>query len=119
MSFSQTKALKPEQSIDIYRKTLSRHKNLIQTNTYAKELEKKYNKFRHKTNQKHQCSHKVPKTPHLWPIYSNVFTEVLRSKLNSVLKVCTPKAYTRPSTREARKTLPHSIKSPIKPGKLF
>lgn len=99
----------PESPIDIYRKTLSRHKHLIQSNKYAQELEKKYNKFRHKTNQEKESNTKVPKTPHLWPIHSNVFTEVLRSKLNSVLKTNTPKSQTRPVTRIKYKSLPRSM----------
>ncbi|OMJ69638.1 hypothetical protein SteCoe_32592 [Stentor coeruleus] len=101
----------PESPTDIYRKTLSRHKHLIQSNKYAQELEKKYNKFRHKTHQEKEPNSKIPKAPHLWPIHSNVFTQVLRSKLNSVLKTNTPKSQTRPVTRIKYKSLPRSMNS--------
>lgn len=99
MSIFQTVGLKPESPIEIYRKTLSRQKHLIQSNKYAQELETKYNKFRHKTHQNPSKSPKTPKNPHIWPIHSNVFTEVLRNKLSTVLKLSTPKAQTRLPTR--------------------
>lgn len=87
-----------ESPIAVYQKTLSRHKQLIQTNKYAQELEKQYNKFRHKS-QKEQVKTHQKATPHVWPINSLIFTEVLRVKLDTVLKSATPKASTRPSTR--------------------
>lgn len=102
---------KVETPIEVYRKTLSRHKQLIQNNKYAQELEKKYNKFRHKSQQESVSINKVHKTPHLWPIHSTVFTQVLRNKLNSVLKVQTPKASTRPVTRIKKKLAHRSLNS--------
>jgi hypothetical protein len=88
--------------IEIYQQTLLRHKEVIQKNKYAQELEKKYNKFTHKIKSSADRPNRFNKAPHFWPIYSNVFTEVLRSKLSSVLKPQTPKASTRPNTRETK-----------------
>lgn len=85
--------------MEIYRKTLIRHKGIIINNKYAQELEKKYNRFRHKSQQEKNIGTKVSRTPHVWPIHSNVFTKVLRTKLNTVLTTKTAKSATRPSTR--------------------
>lgn len=85
--------------VEIYRKTLSRQKELIKNNLYAQELEKKYNKFRFKS-QENSKQKKVKKIQNFWPIHSVVFTQVLRCKLNSVLtSSTTPKALSKPGTR--------------------
>ena len=80
-------------------KTLSRHKQLIKNNKYAQELEKRYNKFRYKSQQEKIGTQRLEQIPHQWPIHSEVFTQVLRNKLDTVLKSGTPKSNTRPSTR--------------------
>ena len=100
-----------ESPIAVYQKTLSRHKHLIQSNRYAQELEKKYNKYRHKSQQESSPVHRSAAVPHLWPIHSIVFTEVLRNKLDTVLKSSTPKSSTRPSTRLRFTTPKNSLNS--------
>src|SRR5574343_137231 len=85
--------------IEIYRKTLSRQKEIIKTNFYAQELEKKYNKSHHKTHQPCKPSNLNANNLNFWPIHSSVFTQVLRSKLSNVLKSSTPKSRSKPSTR--------------------
>lgn len=84
--------------MEIYRKTLSRQKEIIKNNFYAHELEKKYNKFRIKSLENTKKT-KVVKRQNFWPIHSVVFTQVLRCKLNNVLCSKTPKASSKPTTR--------------------
>lgn len=84
--------------IEIYRKTLSRQKEIIKNNFYAHELEKKYNKFRIKSLENTKKM-KTVKRQNFWPIHSVVFTQVLRCKLNNVLCNQTTKAASKPSTR--------------------
>ena len=90
--------------VEIYRKTLSRQKEIIMNNCYAQELEKKYNKFRFKS-QEPPKQPRLKKIQNFWPIHSTVFTQVLRCKLNSVLTSSrTPKAASKHITRiESRK----------------
>ena len=85
--------------IEIYRKTLSRQKELIKTNFYAQELEKKYNKSHHKKQEPSKPGQPTKQSLNFWPIHSSVFTQVLRSKLSHVLKSSTPKSRSKPSTR--------------------
>jgi superoxide dismutase len=89
----------PLSPMEIYRKTLSRQKEIIKTNFYAQELEKKYNKFRYKSQESTKRAMKIKKNQNFWPIQSSVFTQVLRSKLSNVLKTSTPKARSKPTTR--------------------
>lgn len=66
-----------------YHATLNNHKELIKTNKYARELEQKYHKVKHQSFKDplrltHSFAHN--KNP-IWPIDSQAFTNILRSKL--------------------------------------
>jgi len=66
-----------------YHATLNNHKELIKNNKYARELEQRYHKVHHQSfkdplRQTHsQSNNKSP----VWPIDSQAFTNILRSKL--------------------------------------
>lgn len=68
-----------------YKKVLTAQKNLIKNNKYVRELEEKY----HKSNRKivkpdmKKTIEKNPKA-HFWPVDSQMFTKVLKSRLNMV-----------------------------------
>ena len=75
----------PKKYNEAYSFTLSRHKELIKKNIYAKELEVKYHKIRHHTFKAPKISqNKSFEEKPLWPIESSAFTEVLKSKLSSI-----------------------------------
>lgn len=109
---------KQETPIEIYRKTLSRHHKVIQNNVYAQELEKKYNKFRYKTLNRSKQTPTPSKAFQQWPIDSIIFTSVLRSRLNTVLKSTTPKSVTRPNTKSNPKR-PIKFKRIAKPKDFY
>lgn len=66
-----------------YHETLNNHKELIKNNRYARELEQRYHKVKHQSFKDpfrltHSFAH--TKSP-VWPIDSQAFTNILRSKL--------------------------------------
>ena len=64
MNTLQSTIVKEESPIEVYRKTLSRHKQLIKNNKYAQELEKRYNKFRYKSQQEKIGTQRLEQIPH-------------------------------------------------------
>ena len=66
-----------------YKQILNNQKDLIKNNRYARELEEKY----HRTNRKYLKSSISKKSSdniqiHNWPVESNMFTKVLKSRLD-------------------------------------
>ena len=77
--------------IEAYTSTLNQQKKIIQTNTYARELELKYHKQRHHhykspVQSETGTREDIPQ----WPIENHVFNQVLKSKLQDITVKATP-----------------------------
>ena len=63
MKIAHSDVVKEETPTEIYRRTLTRHKELIKNNKYAQELEKKYNRFRYKFQQQIIWTDRIKNVP--------------------------------------------------------
>ena len=71
--------------IEVYTSTLNQQKKIIKTNAYARELELKYHKKHHQRFKQRKNSATYGQgTVSQWPIESNVFTQVLKAKLQNI-----------------------------------
>ena len=82
-----------------YFNTLFNHKEIIKTNKYARELEQKYHKIHHQSFKDPLIlanSSSSGKSP-VWPIDSQAFNNILRSKLHDAPNhvYLKPKTHTR------------------------
>jgi hypothetical protein len=104
--------MQPRDFIQAYSLTLNQQKQIIKTNTYARELELKYHKKRHQNYKKPKISTSPQGEKPQWPIESTVFTQVLKSKLQSI-PVLDPSftTYNKKFMKQIRDNLNHRIQS--------
>jgi hypothetical protein len=103
--------ISPRAILEAYTNTLHQQKRIIQTNTYARELELKYHKQNHRRFKRMKLNQN-PNTEEFsqWPIESSVFTKVLRSKLHNIPSKSSEKpGYTRSIIKEIKQNFSRRI----------
>lgn len=81
----------------IYHSLLARHKEILKSNQFARELEQKYNKSRRKHIRIFSTARAKPDPPRLkYPVESSYFIQALKSKLNEPTPFRPPSDFEQP-----------------------